>query len=222
MALCSLRREHDQVDVEIDALRSERCNPCFVALVQAAQLLPQVTLWRVRLRGRPDPVIELPTSVLHLQFPLFCFAAYRFPHSLPQTTFLPCLVYTRLKLESADDAGRAGGWMVLNEGQHAINDMCSGVDDAATFGEKLSLAGYAAGVAEQLLPSTSGAPLRQAARTLESVGAALRDPSTSRVGWEINLDRVMRIRDRLCDPVAVLPTLDPTPLVEVDNPHEVH
>lgn len=66
----SFVRDRDRLDVVIDGLRPELCNPCFLALIQAAQALPTVSRFVVRLPGREDPVIDLPAGVPHTNWPV--------------------------------------------------------------------------------------------------------------------------------------------------------
>jgi len=66
----SFVRDRDRLDITIDALRSEVCNPCFLALTQAAQALPNVSRFVVRIPGYENPIIDVPATVLHSNWPV--------------------------------------------------------------------------------------------------------------------------------------------------------
>jgi hypothetical protein len=107
----SFRRDRDRLDVVIDDLRSESCNPCFVALTQTAQVLPDVSRFLVSVPRVSEPVIDVLGSVLHENFKVFALAASHFPDGLPQATFLPSLTWARLSCESMQELrAQLPGW----------------------------------------------------------------------------------------------------------------
>lgn len=218
-ALRSFRRDGQRVDIELESLRAESCNPCFVALIQSAAILPNVSQFVVSVGEPPRPVIDLPVSVLKANWPVFVAAGERFPHALPQSTFLPCLTWARLACESVEDAAAVAAWMVLNDSQHAIVDAEANIEEAQLLPDRLRLAAAAGAATISLLPSGShmGA-LERASRVAESTALAVTRGSRG-VADELLLDRVLRLRDRLDLRPSVLPTLDRTPMTESRYPH---
>ena len=219
--LRSFRRDGQRVDIELDDLRAEACNPCFVALTQSAVLLPNVSRFVIHVAGHPEPVIDLPSSVLQANWPVYVMAAERFPHALPQSTFVPCLAWARLACESVEQAARVAAWMVLNDSQHAIVDAEASHREALLLPDRLQLAAAAGEATIPLL--TTGPhmqPLAQAVRVAYT-SADVVARGVGGVAGEILLDRVARLRDRLDMRPAALPTLDPTPLAESQCPHVV-
>jgi hypothetical protein len=218
--LRSFSRDGQRVDIELESLRSDACNPCFVALTQSAMVLPNVRRFVIRVAGRPEPVIDLPSSVLEGNWPVFVMALERFPHALPQSTFVPCLTWARLACEPIDQAALAAAWFVLNDAQHAIVDAEASVDEAPRlFRHRLGLAAAAGEATITLLPTGPHmAALEQAVRVARTTAdAAAR--GFGGVSGDVLLDRVRRLRDRLDLRPAVLPTLDSTPLPESQYPH---
>jgi hypothetical protein len=217
----SFRRNRQRVDIELDGLRAEACNPCFVALVQSAAVFPDVSRFVVRVRGRPQPIIDLPSSVLRENWPVFVLAAHLFPHSLPQSTFVPSLTWVRRACESLDEATRVAAWLVLNDAQHAVNDAEANPVEAVVLIDRLRIAGAAGRATIPVLPDGPHLkPLNQAVRIIESTADGLLDGARD-VSGDILIDRILRVRDRLGPRPAILPTLDLTPLPEGEYPHAV-
>jgi hypothetical protein len=207
----SLRRTRGLVQVrldEIDPLRSS--NPCFLATMQANELVAGVTRWQIGIRGEDAWVIDLPSTVLHLNWPVFQRAALWFP-VMPQETFLPCLTWCRLQVELPGVALRAAAWLALNDLQHAIDDAAAEpILDVAAFARRVENVINACGATLAVMPSAEAQPLQIAhklARDLHSSLAGSGEP------WPLDVlvNQVLRERDRLPVP-AVMPTIDPRPL----------
>lgn len=218
----SFVRDRDRLDVVIDALRPEACNPCFLALTQAAQALPTVSRFVVRLPGDEDPVIDLPAAVLHTNWPVFELAARVFPDALPQVTFLPCLTWVRLSCEPVEEAARAAAWMALNDAQHAILDAEAAPRELVRLLDRIRLVEAAASATARLLPQGPDLDaLLRAGRMARATAHALYDGGPHAITTNVLMDGIMRARDGLGGPPAVLPTLDATPLRGSSDPHDV-
>lgn len=148
----SFVRDRDRLDVVIDSLRPEACNPCFVALTQAAQILPAINRFVVSVTDREHPIIDLPSSVLHANWLVFEQAARSFPDGLPQVTFLPSLTWTRLSCEPIEAAVIAAAWLALNDAQHAILDAEASPGEVRRLPLRLQLVCAAASVTADQLP----------------------------------------------------------------------
>jgi hypothetical protein len=111
----SLRRNRSVVQVRLDQIDPLRfSNPCFLATLQANELVAGVTRWQIGLRGHDGWVIDLPSSVLRVNWPVFEQAARSFGE-IPQETFLPCVTWSRLAVELPGAALRAAAWLALND-----------------------------------------------------------------------------------------------------------
>jgi hypothetical protein len=217
----SFVRDRDRLDVVIDGLRPEACNPCFVALTQAAQILPTVSQFVVRVPGREVPIIDLPAGVLHTNWPVFERAARIFPDALPQSTFLPCLTWVRLSCESIEDASRIAAWMALNDAQHAILDAEVAPRELVRLPERLRLVAAAAAASARVLPQGPHLDaLLRAQQMTRATARSLHDGGPYGIATTVLIDGMLRARDRLGGPPAILPTLDRTPLREGSHPHE--
>jgi hypothetical protein len=220
--LRSFRRDGQRVDIELEGLRANACNPCFVALTQSAAILPSVNRFVVRLANRPEPIIDLPSTVLRANWPVFLMAANLFPHALPQVTFVPCLTWVRLACEPVEQAAHVAAWMVLNDSQHAVNDAEANAEEALQLCDRLRLAAAAGEVTSALLPSGPHMrPLSRAVRIASTTADAVVH-GVEGIVREVLLDRILRCRDRLGLLPAVLPTLDPSPIAESEYPHTIH
>lgn len=218
----SFVRDRDRLDIVIDELRPEACNPCFLALTQAAQALPTVSRYVIRVVGREDPVIDLPVGVLHANWPVFELAARLFPDALPPVTFLPCLTWVRLSCEPVEEATRVAAWMALNDAQHAILDAEAAPGELARLPESLGLVIAAATATVRLLPQGPHLDALVRARgRVRATASALSDRGPHDVTTNVLMDGILRARDRLGGPPAVLPTVDATPLRERSHPHDV-
>jgi hypothetical protein len=217
----SFVRDRDRLNVVVDGLESEACNPCFVALTQAAQVLPTVTRFSVLVTGRNAPVIDLPSSVLHENWKVFLLAAKWFPDALPQETFLPCLAWSRLACESVEDAVQASAWLALNDACHAILDSEADSTELRRLPGRFGTIVAATSSTMRLLPDASHeGPLAKVQRLILATGNVFaRDPHG--MATSVLVDRIFSLRDALGGPVAVLPTLDPTPLQGGSFPHAV-
>jgi len=214
-------RDRDRLSVVIDTLKAEACNPCFVALTQAAQILPTVARFSVQIIGRDEPIIDLPRTVLQENWKVFMLAAKWFPEALPQETFLPCLTWSRLACESVEDAARASAWLALNEGCHAILDVQADVAELQRLEGRFGTLVAATSSTMRLLPEGDHLDLLAKARRLilATGNVYARDPHGIATG--VLVDRIFGLRDAIGGPVAALPTLDPTPLQEGSFPHAV-
>ena len=217
----SFVRDRDRLDLVIDDLGSEACNPCFVALAQAAQALPTVRRFTVRIPSRDDPVIDITSSVLHENWGVFELAVKDFPDALPQVTFLPSLTWARLACESVDETARAAAWMALNEATHAILDANAAPVEFQRLPARFGVVIAATTSTIRLLPEGRHLDdlIRARRITLATANVLARDPHG--LATTVLTDRIFGLRDRLGGPVAVLPTLDPTPLREGSYPHAV-
>jgi hypothetical protein len=220
-AVRSFRRNRDRVEIELDSLRAETCNPCFVALVQSAALLPEVSRFVVRVRGHAEPIIDLPSTVLRQNWPVFELAAHLFPHGLPQSTFLPSEIWARLICDPLDEATRVAAWLVLNDALHAVNDADADATEALLLNGRFRVV-VAAGLATiAVLPKGLHLkPLEQAIRAVR--GAALGLSGSRRDSTDnFVINRMSRLRDQLGAVPAILPTLDRAPLTESSYPHSI-
>ena len=219
MVVRSFRRDRDRVDIELDALRPEACNPCFVALVQAGAALQQVGRFVVTVEGREEAVLDLPSTVLAVNWPVFLEAVERFPRALPQSTFVPCIAWARLAVESVGDAATASAFLLLNDAQHAINDYEDGNIDGRRLVQRLRVAGAAGAATISLLPDGQHLDaLRSVVRVIDGTADGLADGAAG-VTADLLVSRIRRRLDRFETRPAVLPTLDRTPLAEADDPH---
>ena len=216
----SFVRDRDRLDVVIDGLRAEACNPCFVALTQAAQVLPTVQHFVIRVPDRDAPVIDITSGVLRENWNVFVLAAKYFPDGLPQATFLPALTWARLPCEPLEEASLVAAWMALNDAQHAVLDAEVAPEELKRLPHRLGLVIAAATSTIRLLPP--GPHLDGLARarriTLAAANVFARDPFSPAA--EVLMNRIYDLRNELLgDPPAVLPTLDPTPLRAGAYPH---
>jgi hypothetical protein len=221
----SFRRERHTVIVVLDDLHPHRCNPCFVATVQAYEMLAGVTRFQIALRGREGAVIDLPSTVLRENYRVFEKAARWFAE-IPQETFLPCLAFARLSVELPGAALRASAWLALNDLQHAIDDaellyertgrstpQQTSAVMAAFERRVLNLIG-ACQATLRVMPSDEAQPLELALELAREIryaatGLVSTQPTSALIA------QVLRERDRLPVP-AVLPTLDPRPIDVID------
>jgi len=217
----SFVRDRDRLDVELDDLRATACNPCFVALTQTARILPTVSRFVVKVRGHGDPIIDLPADVLHQNWPVFGMAASIFPDALPQSTFLPCLTWSRLACESVDVAARVAAWIALNDATHAILDANASIAEYQRLSGRFEVAATSAEATSRVLPKGPHlAELRRAQRiTMAAAKVFAENPRAAGMG--VLTDRIFGLRDDLGGPFAVLPTLDPTPAPLSHYPHEL-
>ncbi len=215
-------RDRDRLDIVIQDLRSEACNPCFLALTQAAQVLPTVSQFVVRVPGRDGPVIDLTQGVLRENWRVLELAAEYFPDALPQVTFLPCLTWTRLVCEPLEEATRVAAWMALNDAQHAIVDAEATPAELLRLPRRFGVVIAATASTIRVLPEGPHIDeLLRAQRVVLRAANAFARGGPDDVTTNILLDAILRVRDRLGGPPAVLPTLDPTPLREGSYPHGV-
>ncbi len=218
----SFIRDRDRLEVVIDGLRAEACNPCFVALTQAAQALPTVQHFVVRVPDRDAPVVDITSGVLRENWHVFALATKYFPDGLPQATFLPALTWARLPCEPPKEAARVAAWMALNDAQHAVLDAAAPPVELQRLPQRFGLVIAAATSTIRLLPP--GPHLDDLVRarrlTLAAANVCARDPFSPAA--EVLMNRIYDLRNELLDhPPAVLPTLDPTPLREGAYPHPI-
>lgn len=212
----SLRRTRSAVQVrldQIDPLRSS--NPCFLATLQANELVAGVTRWQIGLRGQDGWVIDLPSTVLRANWPVFERAAYWF-REIPQETFLPCVTWSRLDVELPGVALRAAAWLALNDLQHAIEDAEAGpVVDMAWFERRVQNVINACVATLGVMPTAEAQPLQVALELARNIRFSLAGMSAL---WplEVLIDDVLRERERLPVP-AVMPTIDPRPLTSAEG-----
>lgn len=213
----SFVRNRDQLNVVLDDLIPEACNPCFVALTQTAQILPTVSRFVVHIRDLTAPVIDLPADVLRANWPVFELGARLFPDMLPQSTFLPCLAWLRLGHESVADTGRTAAWFVLNDAQHAILDV-GGLTRLLAHFQVVSMS---AAVTLDVLPiGPHLGDLHRARRMVRRLGRVLADGGSMNT-TAVLADGIARALDRLGDPPAVLPGLDARPMPMRSHPQKI-
>jgi hypothetical protein len=218
----SFVRDRDRLDILIDSLRPETCNPCFMALTQSARVLPNVSRFLVRLPEREDPVIDLPAPVLKANWQVFELAARLFPDALPQVTFLPCITWLRLSRESNDEAARAAAWMAFNDAQHAILDAEAEPKELIRLPARLAVVDAAAAATVMLMPPGPHlSALVRARRMSLALARAVSDADAGTVGTDVLMDGIARARDRLGPAPAILPALDPRPPRASSYPHTV-
>jgi hypothetical protein len=207
----SLRRDRTTVQVRLDEIEPLRfSNPCFLATLQANELLAGVTRWQIGLRGRDGWVIDLPTSVLRENWPVLARAIQWFPE-IPQGTFLPCTTWARLTVELPGPALRAAAWLGLNDLQSAIDEAeARGTLDVGWFDRRMQNMIAACAATLRVMPPTEAQPLQVALQLAREIRYALAGVPTSRP-LEVLIDEILRERNRLPVP-AVMPTIDPRPL----------
>lgn len=212
----SLRRDRSTVQVRLDEIDSLRTsNPCFLATLQANELVAGVTRWQIGLRGHEGWVIDLPSSVLRANWPIFERAA-RWFSEIPQETFLPCLTWARLEVELPGVALRAAAWLALNDLQHAIEEAeARAVVDIQWFERRVENVVDACLATLAVMPSAEAQPLQVAVELAQSIRFALVGMGHSRP-LEVLISDVLRERDRLPIP-AVMPTIDPRPLTLLEQ-----
>jgi hypothetical protein len=218
----SFRRNRDRVDVVVDRLQAEGCGPCFVALTQAARALPTVSRFTVSLPDREEPVVDLPSNVLRGNWMVFELAAKLFPHSLPQSTFLPSLTWSRLACESMETATRFAAWMALNDAAHAILDANAAPAQYRLLPARFRVVAAASAETVRLLPRGPHLDeLRHAQRLTQAASNVLVASPGTTVAANVLTKRIFGLRESLGGPFSVLPTLDPSPLREGSYPHRV-
>jgi hypothetical protein len=218
----SFVRDRDRLDIVIDSLRPEACNPCFVALTQTAQVLPTVSRFVVRLPGSEEPIIDLPAGVLHTNWPVFELAARTFADALPPVTFLPCLTWVQLSCRPLEEAARAAAWMALNDAQHAVLDAEAATTELIRLPERLRLVSASASATMRLLPQGPHLDaLDRAGRKARAIADGLSEHGPHDIATNVLIDGILRARDRLGSAPAILPTLDPSPVAEGSYPHPV-
>ena len=206
--------------MELDNLRATACNPCFVALTQTARVLPTISRFIVKLHGRDGPIIDLPSDVLHGNWPVFEGAARLFSDGLPQSTFLPCLAWCRLPYESIEHAARFAAWFALNDATHAILDANASFAEYSRLAGRFEVVATAAGATCRLFPKGRHLDeLLRAERISRAAGKVFAENPRA-AGIEVLANRIFNLRDGLGGPFAVLPTLDPTPPPTSSYPHE--
>lgn len=212
----SLRRDRNTVQVvldEIDPLRLS--NPCFLATLQANGLVAGVSRWQIGLRQRDGWVIDLPSSVLRENWPVFERAAQWF-REIPQETYLPCLTWARLSVELPGVALRAAAWLALNDLQHAIEEAESRAAlDIRWFDRRVQNVIGACAATLRVMPPIEAKPLQVALDLALDIQSALAGMRRTRP-LEVLIAEVLRERDRLPVP-AVLPTVDPRPLTVAEG-----
>jgi hypothetical protein len=211
----SLQRTRSTVQVrldEIDPLRSS--NPCFLATLQANELVAGVTRWQIGLRAHDGWVIDLPSTVLRANWPVFERAAHWF-REIPQETFLPCVTWSRLSVELPGAALRAAAWLALNDLQHAIDDAeALPMADMAWFERRVQNVINACAATLAVMPTEEAQPLEVALDLARKIRLSLAGMSLARP-LEVLIDDVLRERDRLPAP-PVIPTIDPRPLTSAE------
>ena len=210
----SVRRDRDRVDVVLDDLDPRSTSPCFLSLCQAHQWLPAVQRWLVWIRGRQQPVIDLPSAVAAENVPIFERAA-QLQHAgvfdaIPVVTFLPCDTWARLSVQLPGPALRAAAWIALNDAQHAIEEAEEvGPSGIRTFAAWIDVGASATASTLRTLPVADAKPLEVAHRLLSDLADAAHGMGVDRLPQLVQ--QVKRERDMLIVP-APLPTLDSRPL----------
>ncbi len=214
LTVWSITRDRGTVHVILDELGALSYNPCFVATMQAHQLVAGVFRWQVSLRDAETPIIELPASVLAENFPVFERAAYWFDR-MPVGTFLPCSTWARLGVELPGQALRAAAWWALNDVQEAIEHVeDTGELDTRLFDHRLQNVMAAIKATLRVMPVLEAQPLKVALDVTRTVRYALLGlPSAPPL--EVAVREVLRERNRWMTPSA-LPTLDPRPIDELE------
>ena len=218
----SLRRDRSTVQVRIDAIDPLRSlNPCLLATLQANELLAGVARWQIGLRERSGWVIDLPSSVLRHNWPVFEQAARWFPE-IPPETFLPCVTWARLELELPGVALRAAAWLTLNYLQHAIEEAearaspdVSWLEQIRWFERRVQNVTNACTATLRVMPRAEAEPLEVALDLTQAIRHSLAGNQAT-PPLDVLIHEVLRERDRLPVP-AVMPTIDPRPLSVADE-----
>jgi hypothetical protein len=215
----SFHRTRSTVQVRLDEIDPLRLsNPCFLATLQANELVAGVTRWQIGVRGREGWVIDLPSTVLRENWPVFERAARWFPE-IPQETFLPCVTWARLAVELPGVALRAAAWLALNDLQHAIEEAeARATVDIPWFDRRVQNVTAACAATLRVMPAAEAQPLQIAFELARDIRYALAGIRLSQP-LEVLIDEVLRERDRLPVP-AVIPTVDPRPLTVAEQDFE--
>jgi hypothetical protein len=217
----SFVRDRDRLDIELDELHANTCNPCFVALTQTAQVLPTVRRFCVGVRGHDGPVLDLPADVLQGNWSVFVQAASSFPDALPQSTFLACLTWCRLGCEPVEKAAHAAAWFALNDAAHAILDANVSPNEFKRLAARFRVVISAIDATVRLLPK--GPHINGLIRAQRVIRAServfIQDPTG--VAVRVLTKRIFGLLETFDGPFAVLPTLDPTPAPSSEYPHPV-
>jgi hypothetical protein len=207
----SLKRDRGTVQVRLDEIDPVRlANPCFLATMQANELVAGVTRWQIGLRGHEGWAIDLPSAVLRSNWPVFERAA-RWFSEIPQETFLPCLTWSRLAVELPGPALRAAAWLALNDLQHVIDEAeAQPATNVVWLERRVQNVITACEATLDVMPRGEAQPLEVALELARELFYAIAGLGTARA-FETLVPEVLRERDRLPVP-AVLPTVDPRPL----------
>lgn len=208
------------LNVELDELPHNAINPCFQAVMWASRHLDTVERFVVTLPGRPLPAMDLSRVALDATFIVWREAVITFT-LMPLSTFLPANMWSRLAVEVPDQAAQAVAWLAVNDALHAYLDAqeASGRLDkrVGPLVARLQLISTAVAATMATLPLQAVGPLTEVLDTVRAAAsanlAAAHGLSAAPAAY---LER--RIHD-LYDswPVAaVLPTVDPRPLDQID------
>lgn len=211
----SIDRDRGTVRVVLDQVPPRGPNPCFVATMQAHNLLAGVSRWQIALRDADRVVLDLSARALEVTYPVFLQAADWFDR-LPVGTFLPCNTWARLAMELPGEALRAAAWSALNDIQDAIDQVeQEGQFDPALFDLRLRNTAAAVAGTLRLMPPEEADPLLHAQHFISSLRASLAGlPATPPLS--VMVRRVLVERDLLPTPAA-MPTLDPRSVKVVEE-----
>jgi len=215
----NLRRwthENRCLTVVLDELPRRSVNPCFQATIRAAQHLQDLERIVIEIDNGAVTAMDLPRAALDANYLVWKEAAARF-RLMPGTTFLVVNAAARLAVESPAQAAYAVTWLALNDVFHAYIDCYEATgpvrERIARLATRLDLAVVSLSTTAPTLPATALDSIYRALDLL--VPAASWAASTAHGLSSGPSSRLQRQITQLYDdlpPVALLPTIDPTPI----------
>jgi len=214
--------------VTLDELPFHRINPCFQALVWSAQILRRAHRFQVWLPSRELPVMDIQRHVLEANWMVWCQARATM-EAMPQSAFLPVNAWTRLAVELPEASAQAAAWLALNDAIDACNESESlehpagpPTDPAAIrcraarLTLRLDVVVAAVGATLTVLPVPDNRPLEQVLAVVEPAAHWAASTAVGHTPGPLPayIDQLHELFDAR-SAVAVLPTLDPTPLDQV-------
>jgi hypothetical protein len=208
--------ESRRLTVILDELPRKSVDPCFQATIWASRHLESVERVLVKVGGVEITAMDLPRVALDANFLVWKEAVARF-FVMPGSTFLVTNAAARLAVESPAKAAHAVTWLALNDVIHAYIDGAEAVvpirDRIVRLAARLELAVISLSTTATTLPAADVSPMYRALDLL--VPAASWAASAARglsPGPSARLQRkIKQLYDDL-PAVALLPTIDPTPI----------
>jgi hypothetical protein len=160
--------------------------------------------------------MDLPREALDANFLVWREARARF-RVMPGSTFLPSNAAARLAVESPGQAARAVTWLALNDAIHAYLDAVESSGPTrhriSLLAARLQLAVISLATTAPTLPEAALAPLYEALDLLVPAASWAASAARGLASGPSSLlqERIKQFYDRL-PAVALLPTVDPTPI----------